>query len=66
MPLTLHSQLDTFDLRNVDWKEWRYKHARMDELKEVEKQKQESKTRSTAALLSWHERKNKDHATNKT
>lgn len=57
MPLTLH--IDSYDLRNVDWKEWRYKHARQDELKQVEKQKQESKNRSTAALLGWHERKNK-------
>lgn len=52
-------QSSLFDIRNADWKEWRYYHARADELKEIEKQRKETKTRSQASLEAWDKRKRK-------
>lgn len=48
-----------FDIRNANWKEWRYFQRRRDELKELEKQRQETKTRSRASLEAWDKRKRK-------
>lgn len=52
--------LTLFDIRNADWSKVRYHHARLEELKELEKQRQETKMRSAAAKKVWHERKNKE------
>lgn len=46
-----------FDIRNADWSKVRYHHARLEELKELEKQRQETKTRSRASLEAWDKRK---------